>query len=257
MLSFLLHIPKGDELAPLLVFFHGDLTRDISQCRKPGLADFCNQYGPADICSKPTKEGHSCRKFVVVTPTSPAEYWWFRYPALHDATSYVPSMEQWFRRLNTWLADDVKICHPICAATGHGMRLAGQSMGGYAALELARAMPERVSAIGVGAPCFDAFRLDWLAERLQNVPLWVMIGRHDTMCSYEEVASLILKLRDCDAKLARLSSARIKGHNEACVLLEKEWLYQWFLNPLQRYETDTKAVVNATNATEDENLDSV
>merc|ERR1712039_330163 len=95
-------------------------------------------------------------------------------------------------------------------------------MGGYAALELARAIP----------------------ERLHNVPLWVMIGRQDTMCAYEEAVTLILKMRDRGALLARLSSARIKGHNEACVLLEKEWLYDWFLRPLQRYGCDSKSIEN-------------
>jgi pimeloyl-ACP methyl ester carboxylesterase len=148
-------------------------------------------------------------------------------------------MEHWFRRLAAWVADDLHICQRVDAATGHGLRLCGQSMGGYAALELARAMPEQVSAVGVGAPCFDACRLDWLADRLLNVPLWMMIGRQDSMCSYPECSSLVLKMRDRGALLARISSAGIKDHNSACLQLEKNWLYQWFWKPLRRHGPDT------------------
>jgi len=232
MLSFFMYLPVEQAPAPLLVFFHGDLTRDLAQCIRPGLADFCDTYGPALICKNRNKEGHAARRFVVVTPCSPAEYWWFRYPAEHDSSSYVPDVELWFRRLTAWVADNLSICHRVDAAAGHGMRLSGQSMGGYAALELARAMPQLVSAIGVGAPCFDACRLDWLADRLQNVPTWILIGRADSMCAYEECASLVLKMRDRGALLARISSVGIKGHNEACGHLEKDWLYQWLLDPL-------------------------
>merc|ERR1712012_1040875 len=102
-----------------------------------------------------------------------------------------------------------------------GAAFAGQSMGAYMALEMARAMPEGTAAVFAGAPCFDAFRLNHLAERLVNVPVWLLIGRNDTMCSYEEVASLALKMRDLDAKCIRLTSVGIKGHSEVGKKLEK------------------------------------
>merc|ERR1711865_1315243 len=98
-----------------------------------------------------------------------------------------------------------------------------------------------VSAVGVGAPCFDGCRLEWLADRLLNVPLWLLIGRQDSMCAYEECSSLVLKMRDRGAKLARISSVGIKDHNQACAQLEKEWLYQWFRDPLFRFGSDNAA----------------
>lgn len=239
MMSFLLHLPTAQDPAPVLVFFHGDMQRDGSHCPMPGLADFCTEYGPAELCSsKRVKDSrHAVRSFIVVTPCSPAEYWWFRHPAVHDAGGYVPAVERWFRRLTAWLEVDLGVSLPSTAGsragTGPcgGLRLAGQSMGGYAALELARAMPEKTAAVAVGAPCFDAARLNWLASRIANVPLWVLIGRNDTMCAFEELASLVLKLRDRGTCCARLTSYGIKGHNEACKLLDKSWLYRWLQEP--------------------------
>jgi len=115
-----------------------------------------------------------------------------------------------------------------------GVCFAGQSMGAYMALEMARAMPEETAAVFAGAPCFDACRLNHLAERLVNVPLWLLIGRNDTLCSYEEVASLALKMKDLDCKCVRLTSVGIKGHSEVGKKLEKWELFEWLRNPLGR-----------------------
>jgi pimeloyl-ACP methyl ester carboxylesterase len=228
MLSFLLYVPEFEEPAPLLLFFHGDNARETSLCPMPGLADFADTYGPAEVCQSRKKADHEARRFVVVTPCSPAEYWWFRYPAVHDSGSYVPAMERWVRALAQW-TEVLGLTSPkICG----GLRLVGQSMGGYAALELARAMPDEVAAIGCGAPCFDAFRLDRLAQRIQNIPLWILIGRQDTMCAFEEAASLALRLRDINARFVRLSSLGIRAHSDACKQLDKAFLFRWLLNPL-------------------------
>eukprot|EP00927_Polykrikos_kofoidii_P032587 TRINITY_DN27711_c0_g2_i1.p1 TRINITY_DN27711_c0_g2~~TRINITY_DN27711_c0_g2_i1.p1 ORF type:complete len:890 (-),score=126.84 TRINITY_DN27711_c0_g2_i1:200-2869(-) len=232
MLSFLLHVPKSLEPAPLLVFLHGDLQRDTSQCPFPGLAGFCVKHGPALMCEETQKKNDAARAFVVVTPTCPSDYWWFRYPAEHDGGCYVFAMENWFRQVHVWLKDELGICRRGRPSAGGGMRLVGESMGGYAALELARAMHKEVAAVALGAPCFDAFRLDDLAGCLKKVPLWILIGRQDNMCSFEEAASLVLKLRDLGASCVRLTSTGIKGHNEAFKKLEKPWLYRWLLQPV-------------------------
>merc|ERR1719379_1340031 len=122
---------------------------------------------------------------------------------------------------------ELGIIHP-----DKGVCFAGQSMGAYMALEMARAMPEGTAAVAAGAPCFDACRLDHLARRLVNVPVWLLIGRNDTMCSFEEVASLALKMRDIDAKCIRLTSAGIKGHSEVGVKLEHPRIYEWLRDPM-------------------------
>merc|ERR1719356_699881 len=101
------------------------------------------------------------------------------------------------------------------------------------ALEFARACPDLTQAVAAGAPCFDAFRLEHLARRLVNVPVWLLIGRNDSMCSFEEVASLALKMRDLDAKCVRLTSVGIKGHSEVGAKLEKPRIYEWLKNPLE------------------------
>jgi len=234
MVSFLLYLPPEEEPAPLLIFFHGDLPRESAYCTMPGLAEFCDQYGPASICGGIRKSGHTARKFAIVTPSSPAAYWWFRHPAVHDAVAYVPAMERWVKGVLDWL-EKLQVSRPNWVSEpGGGVRLAGQSMGGYAALEVARAMPERVAAVAVGAPCFDASRLDWLSRRICNVPLWVFIGRQDSMCAFEEMASLVLKLRDARARCVRLTSIGIglRTHNDACKPFEKDWMYSWLLQPL-------------------------
>lgn len=219
-------MPPGGTPPPLLIHLHGDMPRGLAQCPQPGLADFVATYGPALFATDCKKRNHPCREFVVVTPCCSEEFWWLRYPAEHDSRSYAGSIEQCFRGIIDLLRES-GVCDPH-----EGIRLAGQSMGGYAALELARALPEQTAAVVAGAPCFDAFRLDHLAKRLVNVPLWLLIGRNDLLCSFEEVASLALKMRDLDAKLVRLSSWSIKGHSEVGKKLEKWEIFQWLLRPL-------------------------
>ncbi|CAE8718342.1 unnamed protein product, partial [Polarella glacialis] len=249
MLSFLLHLPSatseephpgqrgahaagaGGALDPVLVFLHGDMERGSSSWAMPGLAAFCDEFGPAELCSSHKRADHPVRRFVVVTPCCPEEFWWFRHKALHDSTSYVPAMEDWFRYLFRWLSEDLAVSPPTSTSEGR-IRLVGQSMGAYASLELARAMPEMVAAVVALAPCYDACRLDWLADRLRHVPLWVIIARQDAMCSFEEAASLVLKLRDSKALCARLTSIGFKDHNDTCKPLAKAWLYHWLLDPL-------------------------
>ena len=98
-------------------------------------------------------------------------------------------------------------------------------------LEIARAMPEQTRSVAAAAPCFDASRLEHLAARLRNVPTWLLIGRNDSMCSFEVVASLALKMRDLDCTCVRLTSVSIKGHCEVGAKLEKQWLYRWLDDP--------------------------
>merc|ERR1712039_877942 len=174
----------------------------------------------------PKLKSHPCRDFVVLTPCCPSDIWWLRYPTLHDSTGYAESMEHCVRGLIDFMYD-LGICRRQNKAC-----FAGQSMGAYMALEMARAMPEGTAAVFAGAPCFDACRLTHLAERLVNVPFWLLIGRNDTMCSFEEVASLALTMRDLDAKCIRLTSIGIKGHSEVGKKLEKHELFEWLRNPL-------------------------
>jgi len=226
LLSFLFWVPEADEPAPLMVFFHGDMPRGVANCPQPGLADFVPTYGPALHVVDGKKYSHPVRSFVVCTPCCADEVWWLRHPAMHDAQSYAESVERCLRGMIE-LTYDLGVCRHESGAC-----FAGQSMGAYMALELARAMPEGTASVFAGAPCFDAFRLSHLAERLINVPVWLLIGRNDTMCSFEEVASLALKMRDLDAKCIRLTSVGIKGHSEVGKKLEKHALYEWLRNPL-------------------------
>lgn len=229
LISFLLYVPERHGPHPLLMFFHGDMGRGLQCCPQPGLADFCEVYGPALMVVDPKKHGHPSRDFVVVTPCCGEDVWWLRHPALHDATGYVLSMELCLKQLISWT-------HELgFSDRERGTCFAGQSMGAYMALEIARAMPEGTRAVAAGAPCFDACRLDHLARRLVNVPVWLLIGRNDTMCSFEECASLALKMRDLDAKCIRLTSTSIKGHSEVGAKLEKRWLYEWLRDPLDKW----------------------
>eukprot|EP00930_Biecheleria_cincta_P056605 TRINITY_DN42684_c0_g1_i1.p1 TRINITY_DN42684_c0_g1~~TRINITY_DN42684_c0_g1_i1.p1 ORF type:complete len:990 (+),score=193.92 TRINITY_DN42684_c0_g1_i1:91-3060(+) len=221
--------------APVLVFLHGDVERGVQSWLQPGIPSWASQFGPAELCDsqKAQAAAHPARSFVVVTPCCPEDFWWFRHRAVHDSTSYVPGMVAWFLHLFSWLREDLGVAHSANSANG-GIRLVGQSMGAYGVLELARAIPNQVAAVAALAPCFDGFRLNWLADRLRGVPLWVMIARWDSMCAFEEAASLVLKLRDRRARCARLSSFQLKDHNDACKCLKASWLYQWLLNPLHR-----------------------
>lgn len=227
LMSFLLWVPDAKEPRPLFVFFHGDMPRGVAQCPLPGLADFVPTYGPALMVVDEKKWNHPVRDFVVVTPVCSEEVWWLRYPAVHDSTEYAESVEMCVRGILDLMYD------LGLSQRERGACFAGQSMGAYMALEMARAMPEGTAAVFAGAPCFDASRLDHLAARLVNVPLWVLIGRNDTMCSFEEVASIALKMRELDCKCVRLTSVSIKGHSEVGKKLEKQELFNWLWDPLK------------------------
>eukprot|EP00928_Gymnodinium_smaydae_P069801 TRINITY_DN5352_c0_g1_i1.p1 TRINITY_DN5352_c0_g1~~TRINITY_DN5352_c0_g1_i1.p1 ORF type:complete len:629 (-),score=162.72 TRINITY_DN5352_c0_g1_i1:108-1823(-) len=230
MISFMLTVPPEQQpqqqLHPLLLFFHGDMDRGLPNCPQPGLADFVPTYGPALFAEEPKKKWHASRKFVTVTPCCSDEVWWLRYPAVHDSFAYVPSWERCLRTIID-LMYDVGFCD-----RARRVAFAGQSMGGYMALEMARAMPEATAAVVAAAPCIDACRLDHVASRLVNVPTWLMMGRNDALCSFEECASLALKMRDQDAKLIRLSSVGIKGHSEVGKKLEKNDVFEFMLDPM-------------------------
>jgi len=226
MISFLLWVPPSADPAQLLLFFHGDMPRGVAVCPQPGLADFIPTYGPAQHVVTDKFHSHPVREFVVLTPCCPEDIWWLRYPAVHDATAYAESVERCVRGMIDFMYD-LGICR-----REDGACFAGLSMGAYMALEMARAMPEGTASVFAGAPCFDACRLTHLAERLVNVPVWLLIGRNDTMCSFEEVASLGLKMRDLDAKCVRLTSIGIKGHSEVGKKLEKRELFKWLRKPL-------------------------
>lgn len=226
IISFLFYVPVAVEPRPLLLYFHGDMPRGTAQCPQPGLADFAPTYGPALMVVDPKRKHHPVRDFVVVTPVSLEEVWWLRYPAEHDSTSYAQSVEECLKGIID-LTYELGLCRRDAGAC-----FGGQSMGAYMALELARAMPEGTASVLAGAPCFDPPRLDHLARRLVNVPVWLLIGRNDSLCSFEEVASLALKMRDLDAKCVRLTSAGIKGHSEVGKKLEKQDLFEWLRSPM-------------------------
>lgn len=226
IISFLFYVPMAVEPRPLLLYFHGDMPRGVAQCPQPGLADFAPTYGPALMVTDPKRKHHPVRDFVVVTPVSMEEVWWLRYPAEHDSTSYAQSVEECLKGIID-LMYELGLCRRDAGAC-----FGGQSMGAYMALEMARAMPEGTASVLAGAPCFDAPRLDHLARRLVNVPVWLLIGRNDSLCSFEEVASLALKMRDLDAKCVRLTSVGIKGHSEVGKKLEKHELFEWLRNPM-------------------------
>merc|ERR1712187_151531 len=84
---------------------------------------------------------------------------------------------------------------------------------------------------------------DHLARRLVNVPTWLLIGRNDVLCSFEECASLALKMRDVNAKCVRLSSVGIKGHSEVGKKLEKWELFQWMKDPASQWGLTSRAAV--------------
>jgi predicted esterase len=233
LLSFWMYIPAAsvkneEDKPPLLMFFHGDMARGPLQCPRPGLADFCDVYGPALMVKDPKKEKHPCRQFVVITPCCSDDTWWLRKPGTHDAKDYALSMEIALKEIIQWTY------HLGLCDSDRGTCFGGQSMGAYMALEMARAVPEMTQAVVAGAPCFDACRLEHLARRLRNVPVWLLIGRNDTMCSFEEVASLALNMRDVDAKCIRLTSAGIKGHSEVGVKLEHPRIYEWLRDPMDK-----------------------
>eukprot|EP00930_Biecheleria_cincta_P020607 TRINITY_DN15467_c0_g2_i1.p1 TRINITY_DN15467_c0_g2~~TRINITY_DN15467_c0_g2_i1.p1 ORF type:complete len:205 (+),score=16.25 TRINITY_DN15467_c0_g2_i1:316-930(+) len=204
------------------------MPRDDLHCPQPGICDFATEYGPALFAVDPKKQWHSSRKFVTVTPCCSDDFFWLRYPNVHDSKTYALSVQRCLERLIA-LMYKLELSLPKWGAC-----LAGQSMGAYMALEMGRAIPEATAAIVALAPCFDAYRLEHLARRLVNVPTWIMIGRNDSLCSFEECASLALYMRNLDAKCIRLTSRGIKGHSEVGKQLDKSRMYDWMLEQLNR-----------------------
>lgn len=66
----------------------------------------------------------------------------------------------------------------------------GVSMGGYAALEFARAVPARVGALAVTAGYYETTRIEELVYRISDIPLLLAHRRADKCCPFHMVESL-------------------------------------------------------------------
>ncbi len=103
--------------------------------------------------------------------------------------------------------------------------LAGNSMGGYAAWQLAMSMPEYFAAV---APICGG-GMYWNAGRLVNVPVWAFHGALDDTVYPEESEKMVNAVNRAGGS-AKLTVFPDAGHNAWTPAYSDPELYKWFLS---------------------------
>ncbi|MBQ2956597.1 MAG: prolyl oligopeptidase family serine peptidase [Clostridia bacterium] len=103
--------------------------------------------------------------------------------------------------------------------------LTGNSMGGYAAWQLAMSMPEYFAAV---APICGG-GMYWNAGRLMNVPVWAFHGAKDRTVFPEESEKMVSAVNAAGG-CAKLTVYPDAEHNSWTPTYSNPELYEWFLS---------------------------
>lgn len=103
--------------------------------------------------------------------------------------------------------------------------LMGNSMGGYAAWQLAMSMPEYFAAI---APVCGG-GMYWNADRLKDVPVWAFHGAKDTTVFPEESEKMVAAVNAAGGS-AKLTLYPEAEHDAWTPAYSDPELYRWFLS---------------------------
>lgn len=218
-----LHQRKKD----VLFYLHGDQFREPSVCPMPGLAGF--QWprptsGPMKFATDQT--GHnSFHGKIIIHPCSKFDMYWFRWPGIHDDKTFAP-------QVMTTLSNLREIACEYWGGNHDRTFVSGVSMGGYGAIELAAYWgPKIVKGAFFCCPSHDANRTrDYFVDRLREIPCWFIHGRADTLCKWEETASLVEQMQLKGAKELKFSCSGhddFDDHREICYSLESKAPYEW------------------------------
>jgi len=153
--------------------------------------------------------------FIVVAPQCSENTWFDMWPTLKALVKEVAALPR---------TDETRIY------------LAGNSMGGYAAWQLAMSIPEYFAAV---APICGG-GMYWNAGRLANVPVWAFHGAQDTTVLPDESEKMVDAVNRAGG-CAKLTVYPDAGHNAWTPAYSDPELYKWFLSHVNN---NIAAVIN-------------
>ncbi len=194
-LRYLLYLPEGyeggTERWPLVLFLHGSGERGDS-------LDRVKQHGPPRL----VEEGHAF-PFILVSPQQPMGAWW----SVEALTALLDGVTAELR------VDPDRVY------------VTGLSMGGYGALALAAAHPDRFAAIlpvcGGGDPA--------TAARFSHVPTWLFHGLRDDVVEPEQSERMFAALRAAGAPEVGLTLYPDANHDAWTRTYANPDVYAWLL----------------------------
>lgn len=194
-MSYLVAYPDNyDETkpCPAILFLHGagTLGMDIHDLPNHSFLQFIEQVGNLPFC--------------IFFPLCPESNW---LDAIHLLRIMVREMVQLPR------IDKKRIY------------LTGNSMGGYAAWQLAMSMPEYFAAV---APVCGG-GMYWYAPRLADVPVWAFHGAKDEVVFPEESKKMVDAINRAGGN-ARLTIYPDNAHDSWTDTYTNPELYEWFLS---------------------------
>lgn len=194
--NFWLYEPEGasKEVAkPVIIFLHGASLcgSDLNRVKR---------YGTISAIEK----GRKIDAFVVA-PQNPGGAW---------SPSKVMNIVDWVSEHHN--VDKSRIY------------VLGMSLGGYGAIDVAAAYPDRIAA----AMSFCGGGTQKNLAALNDVPLWIVHGTADRAVSINESDKVVNKMRAADPKTSRLHYDRVPGmnHSRPARFFYLDESYDWLLS---------------------------
>ena len=194
-MQYVVRYPDGfdaQEKHPVIIALHGAGTRGTD-------IDMVHNYSL--LKETETMENFP---FIVVAPQCSENTWFDMWPTLKALVREVAALPR---------TDEARIY------------LVGNSMGGYAAWQLAMSMPEYFAAV---APICGG-GMYWNAGRLKDVPVWAFHGAKDDTVFPEESEKMVNAVNAAGGS-AKLTVYPDAGHNAWTPAYSDPALYEWFLS---------------------------
>lgn len=188
-------VVEGDkDDKPLVIFLHGRSLcgTDLNKVMK---------YGTLAA----VKKGLDLDAYVLA-PQNPGEFW--KPEKVMNIVDYVID--------NLAFIDDTRVY------------VIGMSLGGYGAMDLAAAYPDRIAA--AMPMCGGTTMKD--VSGLTEVPLWIVHGTADAAVSVKESDKVVAKMKEHDPEASRLIYSRVPGmnHSKPCRLMYMPSVYEWLFS---------------------------
>ncbi len=158
-----------------------------------------------------------------------AENAYFKLTPAHEDLGFITFAPQchadtWFDLFET-LGNFVRFVSEMSFVDSDRLYFVGNSMGGYAAWQLAMSLPELTAAV---VPICGG-GMYWNAERLKNVPVWAFHGGKDTTVLVRESEILTERVNACGGK-ARLTVYPDNGHDAWTDTFKNREVFEWLLS---------------------------
>lgn len=194
--NFWFYQPDGaseKEAKPVVIFLHGASLcgNDLNKVKR---------YGTISAIEK----GREIDAFVVA-PQNPGGAW---------KPSKVMNVVDWV--CDNYNVDESRIY------------VLGMSLGGYGAIDVAAAFPDRIAA----AMSFCGGGTHKHLSNLNEVPLWIVHGTADRAVSINESDKVVSKMKAADPKAPRLHYDRVAGmnHSQPARFFYLDESYKWLLS---------------------------